>query len=457
MRRPLLLLALAATLPPTTQAQWQLQDSRTTADLRGIDNVGKGVAWASGSNGTILRTEDAGLTWQLCAKPPGGEHLDFRAIQAFDNNTAIIMSIGKGDQSRLYKTTDGCQTWELLFTNPDRDGFWDALKAHIALPDETQSCASNTPVITGAILGDPVVHNSNPLDRNTHPSFYLATFTLNSSCSPYKLNPSATQIFSGPGEGAFAASNSVLYQLGPSVFWIATDRGVIQYMPGIVCPIGVPLQRGKPSQGMFSFAIRPDSIEQPKPIKFGHNFHCLKADVVAVGGDYLEPSNSEKTAAFTAGSNKFRLAQTPPHGFRSAVAYDVKSNTWITVGPNGTDISTDDGHNWRALHPNPALNEPPDADQHWNALSLPFVVGPHGRIGTLRPEALAPKPAASPNHPLRAPTARPISAWGVAPGHNSPCAKHVPALPKAGAKPKAQRLNCLSSPRSPPTKGHPTN
>ena len=38
------------------------------------------------------------------------------------------MSIGKGDQSRLYKTTDGCQSWTLLFTNPDPDGFFDALR-----------------------------------------------------------------------------------------------------------------------------------------------------------------------------------------------------------------------------------------------------------------------------------------------------------------------------------------
>jgi hypothetical protein len=375
MLRTLLAVTLLATTA-TASAQWQLQNVPTAADLRGIDNVGNGIAWASGTDGTILRTLDNGQHWQLCSKPADAEHLDFRAIQAFDNNTAIVMSSGKGDQSRLYKTTDGCQSWTLLFTNPDKNGFWDAVKAHIALPDETQSCPSNTPVITGAILGDPAVHNSNPVDTNTHPSFYLATFALNSSCLPDKLNPSASQIFSGPREAAFAASNSVLRQLGPNVFWIATDREIIQYMPGLVCPIDVPLQREKPSQGMFSFAIRPDSIEQPKAIKFGHNFHCLKADVVAVGGDYSAPDNSEKTAAFTSGSNKFQLAQTPPHGYRSAVAYDAATKTWITVGPNGTDISTDDGRTWRALHPDPAFNDAPDADQHWNALSLPTSSAP---------------------------------------------------------------------------------
>src|ERR1700756_2395899 len=114
------------TLPP--QAQWDLEDSHTTADLRGIDNVGGGVAWASGTNGTVLRTEDGGYVWQSCSIPPGAEKLDFRGVQAFDANTAIVMSSGPGDQSRLYKTTDGCHTWKLILKNPySPDGFFDAI------------------------------------------------------------------------------------------------------------------------------------------------------------------------------------------------------------------------------------------------------------------------------------------------------------------------------------------
>ena len=94
-----LTLAAALALATSLHAQWTLQNAHTTADLRGIDAVGNGVAWASGTNGTVLRTEDAGFVWQLCATPPNAEHLDFRGIQAFDNNTAIVMSSGKGDLS----------------------------------------------------------------------------------------------------------------------------------------------------------------------------------------------------------------------------------------------------------------------------------------------------------------------------------------------------------------------
>jgi photosystem II stability/assembly factor-like uncharacterized protein len=61
-------------------AQWTIENSGTTADLRGIFNVGGGVAWASGTNGTVLRTEDGGYVWQACTIPPDAEHLDFRGI-----------------------------------------------------------------------------------------------------------------------------------------------------------------------------------------------------------------------------------------------------------------------------------------------------------------------------------------------------------------------------------------
>ena len=109
-------------------AQWTMQQSHSTAGLRGIHNVGGGVVWASGTQGTVLHTVDNGKTWQHCAVPPGADKLDFRGIQGFDRNTAVVMSSGTSDLSRLYKTTDGCKTWRLVFRNPDKDGFWDALQ-----------------------------------------------------------------------------------------------------------------------------------------------------------------------------------------------------------------------------------------------------------------------------------------------------------------------------------------
>src|ERR1700735_397666 len=160
-----LLILLSALFTKKIQAQCDFEDSNSTASLRGIHNVGGGVAWASGTNGTVLRTEDGGYLWQTCAIPPGAEKLDFRGIQAFDENTAIVMSSGPGDLSRLYKTTDGCQTWKLLFTNPDKEGFWDAIVARVTEVGPGDVCDPGSKVITGTILGDPAVHKSNQWDK----------------------------------------------------------------------------------------------------------------------------------------------------------------------------------------------------------------------------------------------------------------------------------------------------
>lgn len=344
------------------RAQWEMEDSHTTADLRGIDNVGGGVAWASGTNGTVLHTEDGGYLWQACSIPPGAEHLDFRGVQAFDANTAIVMSSGKGDLSRLYKTTDGCQTWKLVFTNPDKDGFWDAILLNRFDKD-------------GYLLGDPV---------NGSFRFWTTDDKGETWQDDWEDSYSKRTAWKGlrafPEEGAFAASNSALF---------VDERYAIGFVTGGPAggrlflgddindgsrfhSVNLPLRAGSPSRGAFSIESRDwDGL-------------------VVVGGDYKKPDDSSGTAAYSRdGGEHWHAAQTPPHGYRSSVAYDDDAKAWITVGPNGTDISTDDGKNWRALHPDPAMHDEPDADKNWNALSLPFVVGPHGRIGKLNAKALA--------------------------------------------------------------------
>ena len=131
---PLLLAASAVAAAQSSEparTPWQMQESGTTAGLRGIDSVDGRVAWASGTGGTVLRTIDGGAHWRQCAVPDAakdGVTLDFRGVQAWDSETAIVMASGPGDKSRLYKTIDGCKTWKLLFGNEEKSGFWDALR-----------------------------------------------------------------------------------------------------------------------------------------------------------------------------------------------------------------------------------------------------------------------------------------------------------------------------------------
>jgi photosystem II stability/assembly factor-like uncharacterized protein len=355
------LLLFACTL--TANAQWQILESQTTADLRGIDNVCNGIAWASGSSGTVLRTEDNGRTWQHCATPPDAEKLDFRGVQAFDAKTAIVMSSGKGDLSRLYKTTDGCQTWKLLFTNPDKDGFWDAV--HITNRE-------------GVIIGDPVGGRFAIFTSANGDFQRWSRFGEVRDFRYFRFEPTPYA-----GEALFAASNSnVKGSSGTGIGFVTGGPLGAKFAYGVWSDgqnggypaaefgkVAIPLASGT-SAGAFSLQCAVGSTS-------GHSQRCI-----AVGGDYQSPSTSDGTAAYSYDSGRqWVAAKLPPHGYRSAVAYDTAAKTWITVGPNGTDISTDDGRNWRALKP--GAGDAADADQHWNALSLPFVVGPKGRIGVL--------------------------------------------------------------------------
>ena len=112
-----------------------------------------------------------------------------------------------------------------------------------------------------------------------------------------------------------------------------------------------------------------------------------RTNLVVVGGDYHLPEQASRTSAWSsAAAAEWSPSSSYPHGYRSSVAFDTVRKTWITVGPNGTDVSRDNGKNWTPLRP--GKSDQPDADRNWNALSLPFVVGPHGRIGRLREDAL---------------------------------------------------------------------
>ena len=352
-------LLAALVLTTAAQAQWKMQDSRTTADLRGIDSLGGGVAWASGTNGTVLRTEDAGEVWQLCAVPTGAEKLDFRGVQASDNLTAIVMSSGPGDQSRLYKTTDGCKTWKILFANPDKDGFWDALLMNRHTSD-------------GWLLGDPVDGR-------------FTLFTTKDKGATWTRHKSAS-LAALAGEGGFAASNSSLIVDGHGqvIFGTGGARVAHVYKSSAAKAeferLDTPLAAAATGAGLFSIASHASA-----------NQNVIGGiALVAVGGDYTKPNERRGTAASSANrGDPWVAAQVPPQGYRSSVAYDAVHELWISVGPNGTDVSTDDGGHWRALKP--GLGETADADQHWNALSLPYVVGPHGRMATLQSNALGKK------------------------------------------------------------------
>jgi photosystem II stability/assembly factor-like uncharacterized protein len=325
------------------QAQWNLAVTESQASLRGIHNAGGGVIWASGANGTVLRSEDDGYMWQNCKVLPEMAKLDFRAVVAWDANHAQVMSSGTGPASRLYETTDGGATWRLLFANPVEKGFWDALVFHGA---------------QAWILSDPV-------------DARFVIYRSDDGGHHWRRDNSRELAAAGEGEGAFAASNSSLTVLPDGTILFGTGgldgpRIFRRDKSGRWSAAHAPLAGHKESAGIFSLAFRD-------------NTHGI-----AVGGDYEKPNDSAGTAAWTTdGGLTWHAAQKPPSGYRSAVAWSENLRAWITVGTNGADISRDDGRTWTRF----------DAGS-WNALSLPWAVGAHGRIGSLDTES----PALRANH-----------------------------------------------------------
>jgi hypothetical protein len=341
-----------------------MQDSGTTASLRGIDAVNAQIAWASGTDGTVLKTLDGGAHWVACGKPDAA--LDLRGIQGFDARTAVVMASGPGAQSRLYKTTDGCRSWRLLFANPDApNGFFDSFWFNGA---------------RGIVVGDPVNgkfavflgdKDGRRWKRDPHPGLALGKLKLGA----FAASNSAIAIGNGLFTRAFATGgNSGSYFFARPFMPNEDKTGLLEKAIRKAPPwksSRIPIGAGTDSSGTFSVAYR-------YPVTIGVCAECTFNDnsiFVAVGGDSNKPGDASKTAAWSSDGGATWVAATKlPHGYRSAVQWSDGLKAWIAVGPNGSDISYDDGQVWQSLD-----------DGNWNALSLPFVVGPNGRIARLNP------------------------------------------------------------------------
>ena len=293
-----------------------------TASLRGLAAVNNKTAWASGTGGTVLLTTDAGATWQR--RPvPGAEALDFRDIEAFNARRAVVLAAGEGEKSRLYRTLDGGANWELLRTNPDPKGFWDA----IAFWDETR----------GVLMGDPVDGR-----------FVIETTEDGGRTWQRRPTPPAL-----PGEGGFAASGTCLVVRGKREIWFATGAArVFRSVDGgqSWTLTEAPLRQSEPSAGIFSLALGPG------------------ATAIAVGGDYKKPNQSNQIAAFTSDNGATWTPATGAAGYRSGAAFFSRT-TVVAVGTSGADLSTDGGKTWRPLN-----------TENYNAVQRGWAVGPNGRI-----------------------------------------------------------------------------
>lgn len=306
----LFLSVICFTLPAgLAGVQWMTQSSGTTARFRGVSAVSDKVAWASGAKGTYARTTDGGKTWQA-ATVPGAEMLDFRDVEAFDADTAYLLSIGEGENSRIYKTTDGGKNWTLQFINKNPKAFFDAM----AFRDRRNGIA-----VSDQVEGRFVII------RTTDGG---ATWQ---QIPPENLPPAL------PGEGAFAASGTCLVVQGRNNVWFGTGGAAKARVfrssdGGMTWQVAeTPILSRNASSGIFSLAFRD--------ARHG----------IAIGGDYRQEKEAVDNLAVTSdGGRTWTLVKNSGlSGFRSAVAWvPGKSSTLVAVGPAGTDYSINDGASW---------------------------------------------------------------------------------------------------------------
>ncbi len=314
------------------------QSSGVTARLRGVSAVSDTAAWASGANGSVLRTTNAGTTWQLLPIP-GADKLDFRDIDAIDENIAYALSIGPGEASCIYKTIDGGRNWTLSFKNDDPKAFFDAM----AFWNAERGVA-----VSDSVDGRFVILLTSDGGK---------TWTR----APAQGLPPAL-----PNEGAFAASGTNVAVIGTSHVWIGTGAGsaarVLRSKDGgrTWAVSTTPLPAG-PSSGIFSIAFRDER------------------NGIVVGGDYKKESEAAENAVTDDGGATWKIAAGFP-GFRSAVAYvpGAGSPTLLAVGPSGADYSADAGRTFSRVESSGfhALSISPKGGAAW-------AVGEAGRIARL--------------------------------------------------------------------------
>jgi photosystem II stability/assembly factor-like uncharacterized protein len=314
-------------------AQWQPQQSHTSENLRGVGILDRNHIWASGAHGTYLVTKDGGKNWDV-GKVPGAGDLDFRGVKAFQKDV-FLLAAGPGDKSRIYHLRRGGK-WELQFTNPEHDGFFDCM----AFFDEQR----------GIVVGDPVGGKLRILRTdNGGKSWQFA--------DPAKTPPAID------GEGSFAASNTCITTHGNQDAWFATGGTVARVFHssdgGESWTVSdTPIVHGTASQGIFSIAFR-DSLHG-----------------VVAGGDYKNPEQTGPHLATTDdGGKTWKLAEITPQKFFSAVAFVGGPHPGlIVVGSNTTAFSADGLKTW-----NYSLSEGFNTVEAKQGVI--FAVGPNGKLG----------------------------------------------------------------------------
>ncbi len=337
-----LLLTLTAFTTNSLQAQQptiQILESGKKISIRGLSVVNDNIIWASGSKGSVARSIDGGKTFTWITVP-GYEKNDFRDIEAFDKNTAIIMGIT--EPAVILKTVDGGKSWKKVFEDTIKGAFFDAMDF------------SNKQY--GILIGDPINNQ-----------IYIAqTLNHGDSWKAFDVNTPLKFLASKPGEAFFASSgtNIKMMDFGYNHYVYASGGKSSRFF-GLMSNDSLPMMQGKESTGANSIAVYK-------------NWRG-----VIVGGDFTKDTiSSDNCVLFQMNSYPpfkvtLKKPNTFPHGYRSCVIY-LNKKQLLTCGTSGIDISKDGGKNWELIS-----KESFHVCQKAKKGKAVFLAGGNGRIAKL--------------------------------------------------------------------------
>jgi len=312
-RALLLTLGCVGAVSAQSPGQWVRVDSPTEVSLRGVSTVNENVVWAGGAEGTLLRSTDGGQSFtQLHI--PHSEEMEFRDLEAFDDQTCSVMVAGQ--PARFYHTSDGGKNWKIAYEHPSDKAFFDAM----AYWDDQRGIA-----FSDAVDGRLVIVSTENGGR---------TWTLH----PPEESPRISA-----DEHGYAASGTCLTVGENGEVWIglggpsATENSRVFYSTdfGKHWKDGTSTLRGSESAGVFSL----------------HFLDSRRG--IAVGGDYRETTSAKSVLSLTDDGGK--TWYTPEdhllRGFRSCIVEypDGDNRLLICCGPDGCDVSKDGGKHWKAL------------------------------------------------------------------------------------------------------------
>ncbi|KAF2642412.1 Oligoxyloglucan reducing end-specific cellobiohydrolase [Massarina eburnea CBS 473.64] len=292
---------------------WSLTATNSTAQLRGLSPVSNRIAWVSGTSGTILRTTNGGASWINLSPPFAGENasdFQFRDIQAWSEKSAVTLSIGEGNASRIYVTKDGGKNWKKTFVNEEAAAFYDCL----AFENEKHGLALSDPVDGKFRLIE--TWNGGTSWKTVDPEGIPAALT-----GEFGFAASGTCIEAAAGRW-YIASGGVdpgrIYRSNDGHHWEVSNQSSIA---------------GGAAAGVFSVRFRDE--------KHG----------VAVGGDYEKPTGNANNAAWSKdGGKSWVKAGSFPGGYRSGVSWvPGRRDVAVAVGTSGSDITLDAGKNWHGI------------------------------------------------------------------------------------------------------------